>query len=195
MSKDKVVELYQNGSIKADDEICSGNGYWFFIRENELVEKYLLGNSTQSFNPISEAKDVLTSNGSQEGFEPTRDDITMVGGINLQKVKEAAAVAAAPAPKVEMATAAKADPEAAQKKKVRSDSQAKQSSIPGKPAKQNYIAYLGFFILIVLVLIIYYRKTILKTFLSPEAYIRDLPALIISQAHAQNDSSGKKKSY
>ena len=38
VSKDKVVELYQNGSIKPDDEICSGNGYWFFIRESELVD-------------------------------------------------------------------------------------------------------------------------------------------------------------
>ena len=86
VSKEKVLELYQNGSIKQDDEICSGNGYWFFIRENNLVEKYLLGNSNQSFNPISEAKDVLTSSDSGSGYEATRDDITVVGGIDFRKI-------------------------------------------------------------------------------------------------------------
>ncbi len=58
ISKEKVLELYNNGSIKQDDEICSGNGYWFYVREDDLVAKYLLGKETQSFNPISEAKDV-----------------------------------------------------------------------------------------------------------------------------------------
>jgi len=53
VSKEKVLELYHNGSIKPDDEVCTGNGYWFFIREEELVEKYLLGSEIQGFNPIS----------------------------------------------------------------------------------------------------------------------------------------------
>jgi hypothetical protein len=57
ISKEKVLELYHNGSVKAEDEICSGNGYWFFVREKELVEKYLLGDALQSFNPVSEADD------------------------------------------------------------------------------------------------------------------------------------------
>jgi hypothetical protein len=55
VSKEKVLELYNNGSIKQDDEICSGNGYWFFVREDELVSRFLLGKEVQSFNPISEA--------------------------------------------------------------------------------------------------------------------------------------------
>ena len=88
ISKEKVLELYQNGSIKADDEICSGNGYWFFVRETDLVDKYLLGSSAQSFNPMSEAKDVLTSNHDHPGSKSTKDDLTIVGGLNLNKIKE-----------------------------------------------------------------------------------------------------------
>lgn len=190
VSKEKVLELYQNGSIKQDDEICSGNGYWFFIRESELVDRYLLGNAIQTFNPISEAKDVLTSSGASDGFEPTRDDITMVGGIDLRKVKEAAA------PKAEVATVGpKNDPDGAQKKKIRSESQAKQSNIPDKQPRQNYFKYLGFLVFIILVLIIYFRKSILKSFFHSEAYFRDVPSLILAEAHAQDDSSAKKKTY
>ena len=88
VSKEKVLELYHNGSIKADDEICSGNGYWFFIRENDLVDRFLLGSDSQGFNPISEAKDVLTATENTPEREATRDDITIVGGIDLKKVKE-----------------------------------------------------------------------------------------------------------
>ena len=90
VSKEKVQELYQNGSIKADDEICSENGYWFFIRESDLVNKYLLGTNSQSFNPISEAKDVLTSkemNSHHDELAPN-DDITLVGNLNINKLRE-----------------------------------------------------------------------------------------------------------
>ena len=81
VSKEKVQELYKNGSIKPDDEVCSGNGYWFFIREAEMVERFLTGNEVQGFNPISEAKDVITQ--APEAQADERDDITRVGGLNL----------------------------------------------------------------------------------------------------------------
>ncbi|MFZ4712436.1 MAG: hypothetical protein ACOYL6_01875 [Bacteriovoracaceae bacterium] len=60
ISKAKVTELYKNGSVKPDDEFCSGNGYWFFVKEKALVDRYLLGDENQEFNPISEANDVLS---------------------------------------------------------------------------------------------------------------------------------------
>lgn len=60
VTKEKIRDLIENGSIKEDDEICSGNGYWLFIREKDLVEKYVFQDRKQSFNPISEAKNVLT---------------------------------------------------------------------------------------------------------------------------------------
>lgn len=63
----KIQELIKNGSIKADDEVCSGNGYWFFIKEAELVEKYILNGLKQDFNPISEAQDVISIEKNEDG--------------------------------------------------------------------------------------------------------------------------------
>ncbi|MBL7665917.1 MAG: hypothetical protein JNM93_12350 [Bacteriovoracaceae bacterium] len=53
VTKDKILELYQNGTIKLEDEICSGNGYWFHIKEKELVDRFLLKEEMQGFNPLS----------------------------------------------------------------------------------------------------------------------------------------------
>lgn len=55
ISKEKLVELMENGSIHTDDEICAGNGYWFYLRETDLVNKYIYSEVIQSFNPVSEA--------------------------------------------------------------------------------------------------------------------------------------------
>ena len=190
VSKEKVLELYQNGSIKQDDEICSGNGYWFFIRENSLVEKYLLGNSKQSFNPISEAKDVLTSSHSATEYEATRDDITIAGGIDFIQMQEAPAV-----PKNEEANLGfKIEMEESPKKKIRSEDQGKQSANIEKQKKQNYFKYLLVLIFLLLFSIIYFRKSILKSFFA-NAFIQNLPSIVISQAQAQDDSSSKKKSF
>lgn len=72
VSLKKVRELFDNGSIKADDEVSCGNGYWFFIREKELVEKYILNENKQDFNPVSEADTVLT-----EKVKPIEKEVTI----------------------------------------------------------------------------------------------------------------------
>lgn len=59
VAKAKVVEFIQKGALGLTDEVTSGNGYWFHLREKDLVEKYLFGDVPQSYNPISEAKTVL----------------------------------------------------------------------------------------------------------------------------------------
>ncbi len=66
VSKEKIIEFLNKGSLKGEDEVTCGNGYWFLIKEQDLVEKYLLGNIPQTFNPISEAPNVLTANNSAE---------------------------------------------------------------------------------------------------------------------------------
>jgi hypothetical protein len=88
VSKEKVLELYHNGSIRQEDEICSGNGYWFYVREKDQLERYLLGNQKQSFNPISEARDVLTADldSHKVGYD-VQDDITLVSGIDISGLK------------------------------------------------------------------------------------------------------------
>lgn len=64
VSKDKIIEFVNKGSLKGDDEITSGNGYWFHIKEEDLLEKYILGDIPQTFNPITEAPNILTANNS-----------------------------------------------------------------------------------------------------------------------------------
>ncbi len=62
VGKQKVLEFVEKGSLTGDDEISSGNGYWFCIKEKELLDKYIYGDLPQGFNPITEAPNVLTSN-------------------------------------------------------------------------------------------------------------------------------------
>jgi len=56
VSKDKIKELLKNGSIKGDDEISCANGYWLYVREEDLLEKYVFGEEKQFFNPVQEAQ-------------------------------------------------------------------------------------------------------------------------------------------
>lgn len=66
VTKDKIKQLISNSSIKGDDEISSGNGYWIFVREQELVDKYIFGDTPQDFNPVQESLPVLTQISSKD---------------------------------------------------------------------------------------------------------------------------------
>ena len=57
----KILDLISKGSLKKNDEITSGNGYWIFVKEAGLVEDFLRNGKTQPFNPISEAAYVKIS--------------------------------------------------------------------------------------------------------------------------------------
>jgi hypothetical protein len=215
VSKEKVLELYKNGSIKQDDEVCSGNGFWFFVREDDLVTKYLLGNEDQGFNPISEAKDVLTAPLNKPRYEPTRDDITLVTNVDSFKspVKEVQPTPESKAaPKARTTTKDDSKPNKieqkvveqpapiesfqeakASKKKVKDEVRIKPSGKVQTKAlkKQNYLYYLAFLGILSLMLLVYYRKDIIKSFLSDH----DLPSIsIIADAEAQDEAT-KKKSF
>lgn len=60
VTKQKILEFIQKGALGLTDEVTSGNGYWFHLREKDLVEKYLYGDIPQGYNPISESKSVLS---------------------------------------------------------------------------------------------------------------------------------------
>lgn len=60
VAKAKVLEFLQKGALGLNDEVTSGNGYWFSLKEKALVEKYLHGDVPQGYNPISESKSVLS---------------------------------------------------------------------------------------------------------------------------------------
>ena len=66
VSKSKLIDFVKKGALAPEDEIASGNGYWFSIREKDLIEKYLFGDIPQTFNPISEAKSVLSISTNKE---------------------------------------------------------------------------------------------------------------------------------
>ena len=59
VAKQKLLEFIQKGALGMMDEVTSGNGYWFSLKEKELVEKYLHGDLPQGYNPISESRSVL----------------------------------------------------------------------------------------------------------------------------------------
>lgn len=52
VSEKKLKMLIERGSLSPNDEICSGNGYWIYLRETELVDRYVHRGEPQSFNPI-----------------------------------------------------------------------------------------------------------------------------------------------
>ena len=59
ISREKLIELIEKGSLAPEDQVCSGNGYWIYVKEQDLVQKYIYDNCEQDFNPIAEAADVL----------------------------------------------------------------------------------------------------------------------------------------
>lgn len=199
VSKEKVQELYKNGSIKGDDEVCSGNGYWFFVREDDLVELYLLGNKPQGFNPISEAKDVITASGHENPIE-NQDDITRVGGINLSILEEKKNPESAPDVDTPIDEIEEADVELTTSELATSGIKKKNnprlrvvppSSQASPLARQNYLKYLGILGFIFLFLLVYFRKAIIRSVFQGEM----TSISIISSAHAQENLSSKKKSF
>ncbi len=59
VAKQKILEFIEKGALGLNDEVTSGNGYWFALREKDLVEKYIYGDIPQGYNPISESRSVL----------------------------------------------------------------------------------------------------------------------------------------
>jgi len=59
VSKEKIKYLINENTLTGEDEIACGNGFWFKIKEKEMVDKYIFGDFIQGFDPIGEAEDVL----------------------------------------------------------------------------------------------------------------------------------------
>ena len=55
VSSTKILDLIASGSLKKSDELSAGNGYWIFVKESDLVLKFIREKKTQPFNPINEA--------------------------------------------------------------------------------------------------------------------------------------------
>jgi hypothetical protein len=190
VSKEKVLELYHNGSIKAEDEVCSGNGYWFYVRENDLVERFLIGTEVQTFNPISEAKDVLTTRTAQNTIH--EDDITMVAGFSVSGLKKSSS---AEPPQEEIAeTTDNGDATGAEpKKKNRITPRLKTNSgtrVIKSPQKQAWLKYLAILIFALVFIMIYKRQTVMDYIFNEEI---SFSLQMIDMAVAQEDVPAKKK--
>ena len=93
VAKSKVLEFLEKGALGKDDEVASGNGYWFSLREKELVDKYLYGDIPQGYNPISESKSVLSK---RENPEKTTSLNTSPANSGQDKNKSSSHAGVAP---------------------------------------------------------------------------------------------------
>jgi hypothetical protein len=195
VSREKALELVRNGSIRPEDELCSGNGYWFYLREQELLERYLNEGQAQSFNPICEAPDVFRAGPSMA--VPSDDDITLVG--SLPPLRPAHEMPVAPRP-VDRAPAvldardvpppSESVPPAAPGKRPRRPSIARPLPIAPLPARRvsdKIVMWAAVMLLLALATALYYRKRLINEFLAGA-----LNALV-SPAHADEADTGKKK--
>ena len=84
VSREKIRELISNGSIKGDDEICSGNGYWIHVREQDLVARYVMGSEQQPFNPVQEAEPVFALSPNKDDLEYPKGEDKLPGNEDLE---------------------------------------------------------------------------------------------------------------
>ncbi len=196
ISKEKVLELLQNGSIKDDDEVCAGNGFWFFIREDDMVARYLLGREQQNFNPISEAKDVLTF---PQQSQVQEEDITMVGGFDLKRLNEKTPPSGTYVSTLPV-NESKSPPASEPKKKAElTQSHAPVRELPPRPRKaktpkpplkkQNYLQYLAIISFLILLAALWYRRSILKYLQNNDDYT----FVLIEKVYAQEETPAEKK--
>jgi hypothetical protein len=83
VAKQKLMEFIQKGALGMMDEVTSGNGYWFSLKEKDLVEKYLHGDLPQGYNPISESRSVVSRKDNPDkttsiNSAPVNNNITQV---------------------------------------------------------------------------------------------------------------------
>ena len=94
VAKQKLLEFVQKGALGMMDEVCSGNGYWFALKEKELVEKYLQGDLPQGYNPISESRSVLSRKDNPDkttsiNTAPVNNNITQIIKLDLESLNAA----------------------------------------------------------------------------------------------------------
>jgi hypothetical protein len=202
VSRDKVLELQQNGSIRSDDEVCRGNGYWFYLRETELFHRFLIEDEPQPFNPICEAPDVFRDSPPTAPIQ-FNDDITLFTTLPAR-----AEVAPPPPPPggsgmvgrrpavepvAETAARTSAVPPSSPGKVSRRRETPPVRPLPVAPLPQRRVSdklIMGAAIgaLVVLAAILYYRKRLISEF------AHSASSLIVPTAQAQADVKKKASS-
>jgi hypothetical protein len=201
VQKSKILQLFKEGKIQPEDELCCGNGFWFYIREKKLVEKYLLGDGPQAFNPVSEAEDVVT----------TKMEYNEDAFIDIDAIEERVDAENELQVEGKNKLLAKAHQSKYEETKTVLEKQdikltfTRRNRITDIPARTSYIEVkrkgffndkiiyvIGVIFIIFTVLAYNYKEEIIKNFLKTSHNINFSP---ISNVYAQNESLIKKKMY
>ncbi len=75
LGSEEIEELINQGKLVDADEICQANGFWFSLDEKVLVERYFLNEEKQTFNPVTEAPDILVNESSFKLTSPGKSEI------------------------------------------------------------------------------------------------------------------------
>ncbi len=84
----KVIDFIKKGQIIGDDEVASGNGFWFSVKEREYVKKYLLNGTPQPFNQITEAVSLFSNDENADLVLDDSPDITLMTNLNNYTILE-----------------------------------------------------------------------------------------------------------
>lgn len=180
VSLEKIQTLLDNKSLNSDDELCSGNGYWFSVKEEDLVTKYVQNKITQSYNPISEAKTVLARNMEhieiEEGLSEVQD-VTQIGlsldalnenhssdnAVELLDLGEPPSVELPVKPEISKPKEKKITREDQLNEDIKSFSTTELKNVKALNSTILYIIAILFFIIALVGF--YYRKTLLENFI------------------------------
>ena len=84
VSHQKMCDLVRKKMLSEEDEIAAGNGYWFWIKEKDLLDKYLFGETPQPFNPIERAEKESSDN--SDPLSSDTGDVESAGEANLSRI-------------------------------------------------------------------------------------------------------------
>lgn len=74
MTKEELVKKIAAGELIDSDEVTSGNGYWFWLKEENLLDKYIYGNEEQPFGYVA-GDDLPSPTQKEEAILPENSDL------------------------------------------------------------------------------------------------------------------------
>jgi hypothetical protein len=182
VSREKIKTLLENKTLNLEDELCSGNGYWFSVKEDDLVQKYIHDQQVQSYNPISEAPTILCENNDKKEIQLDSpvDDVTQVKNlVELLNQDEDEQISvevldpgeppsvSLPTKQVENKDDTFSEIDLAQIDNVHSDKDFSTTELKKVKALNSTILYfLAISFFIIAIIGFYFRKTLLENFLA-----------------------------
>jgi len=71
ISAEAIISMLGIGQLGDEDEICQGNGYWFYLGEEMLVDEFLKRGKHQPFNPVNAVPSPVASESSSGSIQGT----------------------------------------------------------------------------------------------------------------------------